>query len=284
MNVYGAISMFAVALLLIVTPARAADEAGTLIGVEGKVELGRAGAWQAAGVGSAVNVGDQIRTGEPGRARVAFLDGSTINIGDGSLFTIDEHVFDPDQNKFSTYLRLLKGKVRALVSEYYEDPLATYELETATAVSGVRGTEFIVTYDAADDATEVVGLSGRVAVHSVKDRAANGVFIKAGQATTIMKGAFPTPPRHVGAAQMRGYIEGLKFIGGGSSMLLDDPVLQGGEVPRQEQRAGGSTTGPVTVTPPQVEPPSKDERSTPGDVADQPPAAVDEPGQVVVPF
>src|SRR5207249_3133141 len=112
---------------------------------------------------------DEIRTGAPGRLRVVFRDESVLNIGNDSHLAIKEQAFDPNRGDVHSLVRLLKGKMRALVSSYYQQSGATYEIVTVTAVAGVRGTEFVITYDPVADVTEVAGVTGMAEVHSILD-------------------------------------------------------------------------------------------------------------------
>lgn len=229
-----------------------------IAGLEGTVEIGRQGMWSAATLGGAVGVGDELRTSPPGRVRVVFQDGSVLNIGHDSHVVIDEHVFDPEGGRFRSVVRLLEGRVSALVSEYYRRPGAVYEIETATAVAAVRGTEFVIAYDPVGEVTEVVGVANQVAVNSVMDRAARGVVVTAQHLTLVARGQFPTAPTRVGDALFRQYIEDLEFIGNGKaeSMAVVDPLLAGAAVPPQDQ--AGALPAPAGVAREAAGPPRTD--------------------------
>ncbi len=292
----------------------AAEQAGTFIAVEGKVEIGRGEDFAQARVGDAVNVGDEVRTGRPGRARIAFRDRSTLNVADESSVVIDEHVFDVAEGTFKSYLRLLEGKVRALVTEYYDDPTASYQIETATAVSGVRGTEFVVAFDPTEARTEVVGLTGRVAVRGLHMRDETGVFITSGKFTTVGQGAAPTAPRDVSPQQMRDFLRGLALTmtvpgsgagepavaepagggGGGGApgavpsgggALPDDPVADGEDIPIEDRAPSAPSGDPIAGVPEGApnapRPGDSDDPRTPADVADQP---IEELGEIGVQF
>ena len=265
--------------------ARAADAAGAFVGVEGAVEVSRDGRTFVVKVGDPVHVGDEIHTGRPGQARVAFRDRSTINLGDDSTLVIDENVFSPDDGTFKSYMRLLKGRVRSLVTEYYGTDSASYEIETATAVSGVRGTEFVVSYDDVAARTDVIGLSGKIRVHGVDLRDQPGVLVSAGRFTRVARGSAPTLPQDVSPGQMRSFLDGLNLVTappGGMRLDNVDPVLSGKHVPRAEQPA---PVPPVESGSPGQSPrtgdPAVDDPKTPADVVDQP---IEELGEIGVNF
>src|SRR5262249_31901961 len=132
-------------LPLLVAPARA-QEVGTVAAVDGSAEIGRGGNWTTAAVGNPVHIGDELRTGRPGRLRVVFQDDSVLSVSDDSRVVVNEQMFDARKGTARALFNLLRGKITSVVSDYYHQPGAAYEVKTATAVAGVRGTEFAVEY------------------------------------------------------------------------------------------------------------------------------------------
>lgn len=221
-----------------------AQEVGTVASLNGSAQLGKEGEWRPVAISSPVYTGDTIRTGQPGRLRIVFQDDSVLNVGDGSEIVVDEQVFDPAGGSYQSAFRLLRGKLRALVSQYYESPNAGYEIETPTAVAGVRGTEFVLAFDEMKRQTQVVGVDGRVAVNALRGRPGEEVLVTAGELTTVATGAAPTLPRRINENLFRQYIEGLEFIGQGraESLSADHPLVVGVDVP-QSDRAPVSDAG-----------------------------------------
>lgn len=246
------------AVLVVLASAGWAQEVGTIAALEGTVEIGRGGAWTAASIGVALRAGDELRTGRPGRLRAVFQDDSVLIVGDESHLVVDEQVFDLNREVFRSVIRLLKGKMRSLVSEYYKRPRAVYSIETPTAVSGVRGTEFVIVYDPVAEVTEVVGVSGLVEVHSVLDRVSRAVFVFTPNITMVTRGQFPTVPRRLTDKLFQQYLEGLEFIGNGRAegLSVAHPLLVGSLVPPADRVAAfpapPSTAAKVGVMP--VEP------------------------------
>jgi len=257
---------------------------GEVATLEGTVEIGRDGAWAPAAAGSDIRSGDQIRTGTPGRVRLVFKDDSVLTVGDGSLLKIDMSVFPPTAGPMRFVLNLIVGKVRALVSEYYRDPLASYQIETATAVSAVRSTEFVVAYDKTSQLTEVLGLGGVVEVHSVKDRTGHGVNITRLTMTKVAKGQYPTTPEKVTVDDpvYQRLMSGIDFVARGvpESLARRDPVLK--TTPDTGGETGDATGGPTggetrdawkdTAPPVDLGRPGADR--TPGEIIDQPTPAL----------
>lgn len=236
------IRVFVIGLSLVLACAASAEEIGTVAGTSGSAEIGRAGEWSAASVGTPVFQGDELRTAAGGQMRVVFQDDSVLNLGSDSRVVIDEQVFDPTKSPARSVMQLLQGRVRALVSEYYREGGAAYEIETATAVAGVRGTEFVVSFDPRAALTEVVGVQGRVEVHSVLDRASRGVFVTAGELTSVRQGEFPTQPPRLGEDAFKQVLDGLDFIGTGRAggLTAEHPILGGVEVPEPDRAPAAS--------------------------------------------
>jgi hypothetical protein len=286
---------------LVAAPLRTrAEQIGSVVTMEGQVEIGRAGNWGTARIGDPVELKDEVRTGHPGKARIAFRDDSVINIADDSHLVLDEQVFNPAAGTFDTVMRLLSGKVRTLVSEYYQEPRAKFEVQTATSVSGVRGTEFVAVFDAERQVTQIVGVVDTVAVRSILIPPGDVVYVTTQQITTVARGQYPTPPRHLEDSEFRQYLEGVEFIGGGQpeSFLVNHPMVGGTQVPAPD-RAGavtaslppGSAGGapPISiVASPTGSVPGDNRYETPdvGTLVGQPPAVVEMPttGDVGVPF
>jgi hypothetical protein len=292
--------LFALAtLLLLALPSRGAAEAvGTLATTEGLVEIGRAETWSEAASGAALDVGDAVRTGRPGRARIVFRDESVMNLGEESQIVIDEQLFAPSEGTIDSIYRLVRGKVRTLVSEYYREPTARFEVQTDTSVSGVRGTDFIVSYDPDRKVTEIVGISGEVAVQSVLIPVGDTVFVHSHEITTVARGQYPSPVRRLEDDEFRQYMKGLQFVGSGlpESAALAQPVLGGAVVPPPDRAAPvtaavapGSASSPISIIAgPTGAVPGDDRNSTPdvGELVGEPPAAVVPPtsGDVGIPF
>jgi FecR protein len=248
--------IFSIGMLGVFASAAAAGEVGTVAGAEGSAEVQHDGRWSPARIGDPVQVGDAVRTGPDGRARLVFQDDTVLNVGNSSFLVVDRQVFDPEKEGSRSLLKLLRGRVRALVSDYYSTPGSSYEIETDTAVAGVRGTEFIVNYDPEQFLTEVIGVSGTVQVNSVLDRARRGVYVTAGELSTVRRGQFPGPPPRLDEDTFRQYLEGLQFVGFGrpESLTALNTAVSGIAVSEPERAPAASA---LSVAP-SVEPPERD--------------------------
>lgn len=208
-----------------------ATEVATVAAVVGGAELqrGSTGTWQLAVVGTALFAGDRVRTQQTSRLKLVFQDDSVVDVGPATEMMIGTQIFDQSAREYKSVLNLVSGKIRALVSQYYESPRARYEVETPTAVAGVRGTEFIIQYDRTSDYTDVVGIEDEVRVEGTLGVVGGGVKIGPRMATRVQKGRFPSVPRRIDDALFRQYLEGLELVGTGGrdSLGASHPATRG---------------------------------------------------------
>lgn len=268
------VSLFAVCLLASAGVA-AAQSVGTVAAARGAADIGRGGAWTAAAVGGEVQLGDTLRTGD-GQLRVVFQDDSVIDLSENSTLVVDQQVFDPGGGRFTSLMKLVTGKARALVGTYYKNPGASYEMETPTAVAGVRGTSFVVAYNPETDATEVIGIRGQIEVRGVGARVGDRVFITAHEGTLVERGGAPTQPERLDEEFFDDRVQGLELLSLGSvgTLAASSPVGAGSSVPAPDQAP--SDNGLVGQL-------GRDELRNFGDVVGQP-SEVSSRGSLGVPF
>lgn len=233
-----------VSLLIVVsaTPA-VAQGIGQVIDIDGEVEIGHGNEWRTAQVGSALSPGDTVRTRDGARLKILLHDETVLSIGPATELAVIDYVIDREASWARALFRLLHGSVSALVSEYYSAPNAGFEIETPNAVGGVRGTEFIVSYDPRRQTTEIVALSGEVIVHNLNDRYAKGVFVRAAEVTVIVANGRPSRPRRLDDSLLRERIDGFEALGRGvldgvsaSQALRSTERMAAGELPESGEK------------------------------------------------
>ncbi len=230
-NAFEVYRLIVLTALMVVPTAGFGAAVGHVASAEGEASIGRGDEFSPAETGMEIELGDELRTAD-GRLRVVFQDDSVLNLAENTRLIVDEQVFEPEQSRFSSVLNLLGGKVRAAVSEYYQQPGAAYEIETPTAVAGVRGTTFVVSYDEDDELTEVLGIRGRVFVRGLDERLAEGVYLTAQEATTVAPGQEPELPTRLDEMRFRERLDSVEILGRqGLGNLASGATLQaGGEV------------------------------------------------------
>jgi len=235
-----------------------AQEVGTVAAVEGMAEIERGGVRTAAQNGAAIALGDALSTGRPGHLRIVFEDDSLLTLDDDSRVTVDEHVFDPGASgNVRSLLGLVRGKVAAVVSDYYHQAGTRYEIKSRNAVAGVRGTEFSMSYDPQRDVTDVVGINGVVSVHSAVDPSAPGILVTASETTSVVAAEPPSLPRRLDDSLIQQEQRQIQFMGTGwlESVSSTHSIASGSNVPQPDRapvvvsaagiNGGGAPRGPI---------------------------------------
>lgn len=168
----------------------AADTTATLTLFTGDCYVWHNRASDEADIDQALYAGDSVRTGKDSRAELSFSDGSTIRLGENSKFLIR-------QNGTTRSFTLLSGKFWAKVAKLSER--ARFEVESPTAVAGVRGTVFKVEVDQ-DSTSRVAVEEGEVEVHNPSLRG-RMVRLAALQEAFVRRRLDPSAPRRFDPAK-----------------------------------------------------------------------------------
>jgi len=201
----------------------AQSEVATLVSATGgtEVQRGSTGDWQPALVGAAVFVSDRVRTAPHAASKILFRDDSVLDLAGGTELVVNRYNVDHKVQERRALLRVISGKLRALVSGYYARSRARYEVETPTAVVRAQSTEFIVQYNTAETYTDVIGLENEVQVQGTLGVIGPAVKVGPGQLTRVQQGKFPSPPSALNEEAMARYEQGLEITGTGSRDTLD---------------------------------------------------------------
>lgn len=132
--------------------------------VTGQVEVQKKGetSWSPAVIGSRLVEGDNIRAHAGGAARLDLPDGSTLLVAENSRVVVAKLELDQQTQARQMFFHLVVGKVRAVVAKASINLVRTrqsnFAITTPTAVAAVRGTDFEVTFDDAEQAMRVAVL------------------------------------------------------------------------------------------------------------------------------
>jgi hypothetical protein len=176
---------------------------------------------------------DIAETAEESRMELQFDDQSILTLGEETSLEVNEMIFDPKKNTRKTIIKIAYGKIRIEASKL---GAARNDLEivTPTAVIGVRGTEFAVSVDK-DGTTEVVTLSGLVAVRSGRDDKTE-VLLKADMATSVAASGKISKPKKISKEKKKEVVENTK-------VKNPKKIVGGGNVTSQEVRTALNSQG-----------------------------------------
>jgi hypothetical protein len=122
--------------------------------------------------GSWVQEGFLVKTAKKSFVKFLFIDKSQMNLGPKSQMAINKF-----PRKKAGIITLLKGSLRAKVTKNYLDMkdknISKLFIKTKTAAMGVRGTDFVVTYNPINRNTALITFSGSVAMAQLKANVKN---------------------------------------------------------------------------------------------------------------
>ena len=206
-GVFGATTIVLV-LLFTSQMAAAQDAVGEFTKVSGIAKLMRGGGEIAVAIGMPVAVGDKIRTSANAQVSVTFKDGSKLELGESSSFTVDQYAIR-GSSRLKAVIGLWGGHLHSIVTAVVGGP-PNFEVRTPNAVAAVRGTEFDTAFIEGRPCPEdrscmrytTVGVSsGSVAV-SNPSNSAPPVEVGEGYETTVACEAAATSPAPLGMEGM----------------------------------------------------------------------------------
>lgn len=186
--------------LILIQPLLADELYGIFMIVKGTVEVESTKMGKAvAKVGAKVYPGDKITTQKDSRAKIVMSDRNVMNLSPESVVTIVKYENDPKANVKNVELELSQGKVRNNVEQKYDGDKSKFIIKTPTAVAGVRGTQFLTSFDVKTRMTEIVTFKGAVQMAPVLangQASSNFVLIKKGQSSSVKQGQeIAEPPK-----------------------------------------------------------------------------------------
>lgn len=187
--------------------ANAQNVNGVLRVVKGDVQIksAKTGQTAKARLGAQVFPKDVVITGKDARAKIVMVDNNEINVSPDSQIEIQHYEFDPAAGKKDVLLNVIYGKVRAKVEQKYDGKTTKFQVKTPAAVAGVRGTDFVTSFDRASGNSSVVTFHGAVEFGAPGPGGSivNPVSVTPGTTSSMGNGGGgPTPPANVPKEQL----------------------------------------------------------------------------------
>jgi hypothetical protein len=207
-------------------------------------------------MGDAVFVGDIIRAKSASKAEITFKDGNVVRVAPNTRVEISEYLFEETKGK--GVLKLSRGKVQTIIQEKIAKRIAAFgeanrfEIHTPTAIAGVRGCNFIVSFQR--NSSSVFVIEGTVFTYNPKfpDLV---VTVNAGYVTTIPLNQPVQPARPFTDAEKKMHEGDFASGGSGEKSEAEDTVISeattGPAEPGATEAGSESTapTGTLTETP-----------------------------------
>lgn len=123
------------------------DKIGYVKKVSGEAWLTMDGNSQKAEVGSAILVGQTLKTGKDGAMGITFKDDTVISIGADTSVAVDEFLYSPSKDQLKLSTNILKGTLQYISGVIAKLKPEAVSFKTPSGIIGVRGTRFLVKVD-----------------------------------------------------------------------------------------------------------------------------------------
>ena len=130
---------------------QAAEQAGMIKVSKGAVSIERDGQRMAAVVGTPVMVADRLRTRDDGSVGLTLRDNTLLSAGPNSLLVVDKFAYDNAAQDGKMALTIRKGTLSVASGKIAKRTPESVDFHTPTSILGVRGTEFVIEVEGADD-------------------------------------------------------------------------------------------------------------------------------------
>jgi hypothetical protein len=180
--------------------------------------------------GAEIFPGETVLTNE-GIAQMRFTDGARVSLKSGTEFRIDEYRYNgkPDGEE-KGFFSLLKGGLRTITGLVGRSDRAKYQMRTATATIGIRGTEYSVAYgnsinvNTGEGVVEVCNTAGCLLLYPgdegyVATPTSPPALIQAGAERPSKDSTPPGPSTIEAPGNDRDGNGGIEVVGGGGSTI-----------------------------------------------------------------
>lgn len=169
-------------------------ESGKIAFVKGEVTVVRENKLIPAKAGESILIGDVIKTGEDGRAKLMFKDNTVITIGKSSVFKNENYVYDEKNGQYDVKFKVAEGFFKSVTGAIGKVAKEKFQLKTRTATMGIRGTIF--GGEVTEENENIYCLKGSISVESA------GVtkIVEKGMMTSIKMGGKPSEPKKISPA------------------------------------------------------------------------------------
>lgn len=166
-----------------------------------QIRAARTGQLTNARKGNPVAAGDTLVSANGGRAKIIFKDKNEIEVSPNTELELERYETTPSRR--SALIKLVTGRVRARVPQKL-GPEERFQVKTPAPIAGVRGTDFITSYDYLTKKTQVVAFEGTVefGLPTPGGGIADSVAVSAGQSSATIGDAPPTKPTAVPKAEL----------------------------------------------------------------------------------
>ncbi|NQZ01270.1 MAG: FecR domain-containing protein [Bdellovibrionales bacterium] len=161
--------------------------------------------------GTAFSVGDVFELNKGSKVILRFDNGNRITLGSKTKFKIKAYPTEKKRTSPSLF-DLFYGTIRAIVKGE-KSKEASFRVLTPSSVTGVRGTDFLVSYDATLKEARCVTFEGLVEFSNLDltGKRASTIQIAAGELSSVIEGQTPMKPKKLPGDRLKNLKRGNSF-------------------------------------------------------------------------
>lgn len=142
--------------------------------------------------GSKLHEKDWVATGAKSTVVLKFFDGNEVKLTENSELRLETYENNMSDKK-RAILNLIKGRVRSRVQQKYDGETSYFRIKTKSAVAGVRGTDFVVSFSEKERwVTDVATFEGKVQFAGGSEPDDEALSIGAGEQASFVVAAAPS--------------------------------------------------------------------------------------------
>ena len=194
-----------IAFLLLTPPLASAEGIGSISSISGDATLSRGKSKITIELNQEIMIGDLIELSKGAAAKIDFKNGNTIHLKSKTRFKVKSYP-KAKADKTPSAFDLIYGTVRALVKKKSKD--YDFRVTTPSSVTGVRGTDFLLSYDPTLKEATCITFEGVVEFSNLgaNGKAGKTVRLSAGQSSSVVgksapSGAKPLPKKKLDKLQ-----------------------------------------------------------------------------------
>lgn len=123
---------------------QADDSIGVIKKINGAATVVRGKNEYKVNIGTPVFMKDILKTDNTGSLGIRFKDNTMISVGSNTVYTIDEYVYQPNEQKLSFVSKITKGTLHFVSGNLTKLAPDAVKVKTPEATIGFRGTRFLV--------------------------------------------------------------------------------------------------------------------------------------------
>jgi len=200
-NIYRCTAFLVLALILMpgTYAQKKAASLGTIRAIRGRIiisrQVGNSRQEIVALKGMSIYENDEFTSGKGSKAILRMNGGHVIQVGPTSFYRVKLHYYNKKNNVTKSLSKLLYGRMRANVKSFKKTKKSSFEVMTPNAVLGVRGTDFIATFDMTTHTSNVITKEGEVSFKAARYHPKTGkllqktkktILVKSGQQSTVI--------------------------------------------------------------------------------------------------